>query len=157
MDTSSPPAAQPLRSETAAQMEAVKQALRREIRRRGWRQRDLARQLGYSDSYLANLLGNIKGREPAGLRVDTLLALLQLLKLDPLEFLGAILMLPAAPQGRVPRRSQAAILELAALFERAEGVPEPKVEELTRAAMTMVGVMMSLLVETESSGAPQVR
>lgn len=147
--------AEQLRAETLAQTEALKLALRREMRRRDLRQRDLARQLGYSDSYLANLLGNVKGREPAGLRVDTFLALARLVEASPLDLLAEVLAVPAPEQARASLRTRAAILDLAAVFDLAEGLPESKVEELARSTMRLVGEMMRLLAEREERSAAE--
>ncbi len=142
-------ATEQLRAETLAQTEALKLALRREMRRRDHRQRDLARQLGYSDSYLANLLGNVKGREPAGLRVDTFLALARLLEASPLDLMAEVLAVPAPEQARATQRTRTAILDLAAVFELAEGLPESKIEVLARSTTQLVTEMMSLLAEEE--------
>jgi transcriptional regulator with XRE-family HTH domain len=149
MEMSPPTTAEQLKGETVAQMEAIKLALRREIRHRGLKQRDLARQLGYSDSYLANLLGNIKGRQPAGLRVDTLLALLSQLEIEPLEFLASVLELPAASHAAAYPRSRASILELVGLFQQAQGVPEQKVERLAGSTLKLMREIVGLLSESD--------
>lgn len=81
------PGSEPLQRWGEDRMEAVKAALLLEIRARRLSQRELARQLGHSTAYLSNLFGEIRGRGPAHLRVDTLFSLLRLLEIEPASFL----------------------------------------------------------------------
>lgn len=88
-----PPAGAPeaLRSRAFAKSEAIKAELRRLVRAHPLSEREITRRLGYSPAYLTNLLGSSKGREPATLRLDTYLALAEVLEIDALGFLGSVL------------------------------------------------------------------
>jgi hypothetical protein len=72
-----------------AMEEGVRTVLRRKIQASGHTRGDLARELGHHKSYLSLLLPAPKAaRPPAGLKLSTLLALLDLLGEEPLSFLA---------------------------------------------------------------------
>ncbi len=138
------PATASLRERAALQAEAVKAALVAEIRVRGLSQRQLARQLGHSGSYLANLFGTIKGRDPANLRLDTLFALTALLGIDPLDLLARVLSdLPLGAAAGAPSADteNPVLRDLKRVALQAEGATEmtkPEVQRVLDAALEVV-------------------
>jgi transcriptional regulator with XRE-family HTH domain len=72
------------------QVERLKREVQGEIRRQGFSQRELSSALGLGDTYLGSLFRPARGREPVGLRVDTLLALLELLQIPPSAAFAAL-------------------------------------------------------------------
>ncbi len=109
------------RAAAEARVEVVKSLLAREIEARRLPQRRVSRQLGYGDSYLANLFMKIRGRGPAHLRMDSYLALCTVLQVDPAALLAASAppatgAEPPAPPLALPGRR-----ELASLVARLAG------------------------------------
>lgn len=139
-----------LQAESVAKMDALKEALRREIRGRRIPQRELARRLGYSDSYLANLFGDIRGREPANLRVDTLVALCRLLELDAGAFVTRELARFGPAEGK-PAAVSSPLLDFAALAERAGELPAEQVEGLVQSTLHLVSEVSRLLHQVSAS------
>ncbi len=141
----------------AQRSEAVKAALVTEIRARGISQRQLARQLGYGWSYLANLFGTIKGRDPAHLRLDTMFALLALLDIEPLEFLSRVLGgLPSAGAAAVADGEglDPTVLELrrvAVQARSARDLEKVEVQRVLDAALAVVADWTRVLTQTPSS------
>ena len=69
--------------------ERLKDELAGEIRRTGTSFREASLALGMNEAYLTNLFRKRDGRDPSGIRLDTVLALLDLLGLRPSEFFAA--------------------------------------------------------------------
>ena len=76
----------PVQLRAERRFEWLKHELRREIRSRGLVELDLARELGLGKSLFSDLFAEARGGKSVALRVDTLLALLDLLGLEPAEF-----------------------------------------------------------------------
>ncbi len=136
------------RVEAAARAETIKAELRREIHGRRLSQRDLSRDLGYGDSYLANLFMSYQDREPVQLRLDTLLALVNLLGLDPGAFInralsrhGAIAA-PAGTTGGARVNGYAGtvglIRELAEHADAIDDIPQELIQQAVDDALTLV-------------------
>lgn len=98
-----PDASEVLKS-AALRAEEIKQALRAEIRQRGLSERDLADELGFGPTYLTNLFVTSPGRTPTALKLETLLALLEMLDIELLEFVGRLKRIPARHSKGGPRR-----------------------------------------------------
>lgn len=136
---------------------AVKTALLTEIRARGISQRQLARQLGYGWSYLANLFGTIKGRDPAHLRIDTMFALLALLDIEPLEFLARVLgALPttgseAGPDGEGLNPAVLELKRVAVQAKSARDLEKVEVQQVLDAALEVIADWTRVLTEGPTS------
>ena len=136
--------AKQLHVDAFAKMEAIKEELRLAIRASGLSEREIARQLGYGPAYLANLFGQAKSREPAGLRIDTCLALLEVLGIDARTFFDTTLR--RLEQGEGPSSSRAsldytlALLErqLDELAERGATLPAPEAQGIAKTCLKVV-------------------
>lgn len=70
--------------------EMAKAELREEIHRRRLVAADLARDLGHTRSFLSNLFSDRSDRKPSGIRLETVLTLLDLLDIDPGDFFSRV-------------------------------------------------------------------
>ena len=147
-------------------MEALKEELRVAIRASGLSDQEVVRRLGYAPSYLANLLGTIKGREPAGLRVDTWFSLMQVLDLDA----EVVLKRALARVGRdldpaLQRRSRAELLsaeagrileELASLVTDDTTLRGSEVREMLHSSLTLTRSVAEAVGRSgEAQGLPE--
>ncbi len=119
-----PDSVERLRLKSQAKMEAVKESLRIAIRASGLSDREITRRLGNSPAYLANLLGPVKGRDPAGLRLDTWFALLEVLEIDAQDLLSQALAHQTQETPEPASREQSARLLTASLEHSLEGLAQ---------------------------------
>ena len=116
-----------LREKSLRRMEAVKEELRLGIEQSGLSTLEVNRRLGNTASYIANLLGNVRGREPSGLRVDTMFSLLDILELEPHAFLNsALARAESGVEDQLAGRNRAAVVReeiLRGLGELASLIP----------------------------------
>jgi hypothetical protein len=148
-----PDAVERLRLRSRAGTEAVKKSLRIAIRTSGLSDREITRRLGNSPAYLANLLGPVKGRDPAGLRLDTCLGLLDILGLNAQDFLSQALAdqgqeasEPASREKNARSVVAALELELGALAQENNSLPRADARALVEAALQLVKTVSAALV-----------
>lgn len=137
--------------ELAAQVEeelaAIKGALRRAISASGLTEGEVSRRMGYRRTYLSSLFASADaGRAPTKLRVETLLAILHLLKIDPIAFLARALPAhetrapdsPDADESFVEAVKSGDSRRIAELAAHPEKVPESELAGVVQAALNLV-------------------
>ena len=150
-----------LRGRVAAKVAQIKRALRGEIAAHGMREGEVSQLLGYSRTYLSNLFGPEDGqRGPTKLRVETLLATLDILDIDPLEFFSRVLAPRRGVGGEVGDQAFLEALAsrdigtIAALASRPEGVPKDQLQRVVQATLDLV---VELKKAVEEDGKPLPR
>lgn len=117
---------------------AMKLALRRELRRRRMTAKELSTRLGFAEGYLSNVLK--PGPRSTRLRIDLLLAVLEVLGIDPMAFLGRTVgarrppARPAAVQRAAEARDAAGVL---ALIDDLPATGGPNLRGLVHAAIAL--------------------